>query len=91
MSRLTKAILTSRSSTDFLLRAVKASLAEARAEHPQPYIDAHHMLGVMEEEIHELRLEVFKKKINVERLQAELLQVAAVAVRGIEDVTLAKP
>lgn len=91
MSRLTKAVLTSRSSTDFLLRAVKAALAEAREQHPRPYVDAHHMLGVMEEEIHELRLEVFKKKINAERLQAELLQVAAVAVRGIEDVTLVKP
>jgi hypothetical protein len=90
MSRLTAAIPAKGSTTDFMMLLVKASLEEAREEHPMPYVDAHHMLGVLGEEVHELRLEIFKKRMNPERVQSKLLQIAAVAVRGIEDVTLPK-
>ena len=96
MSKLTKRAMeegqgsTESHPTDFLLRCVKATVAIAREKHPQPYVDAHHFLGVLEEEIHELRAEVFKRRMNEERFQAECLQVAAVCVRAIEDVTFGK-
>lgn len=88
MSRLSALLLKSESPTEIVMRCVKAALDEARDAHPTPYVDAHHMLGVMEEEIHELKMEVYRKRIRPERVQSELLQIAAVAVRGIEDMTL---
>jgi len=89
MSRLTR-LAPKGKRTDFMLQCIKAALAEARAAHPTPFVDAHHMLGVLEEEIHELRQKIFKRKINVEHLQSELLQCCAVCLRGLEDVTLQK-
>lgn len=88
MSRLTALMLRNGSNTDFLLRVVKEALCQAREEHPQPYVDGHHLLGVLREEVHGLELEIFKKHLDPEALQGELLQIAAVAIRGIEDLTL---
>lgn len=72
---------------DFLADCVLAALAEARAKHPQPFVDAHHALGILLEEFHELQIEVFKRRPRAAALQEELLQIAAVCLRTIEDVT----
>lgn len=72
---------------DFLAECVLAAVAEARAAHPQPYVDAHHALGILLEEFHELQIEVFKRRPRPAALQEELLQIAAVCLRTIEDVT----
>ncbi|KAF0176469.1 MAG: hypothetical protein FD161_3008 [Limisphaerales bacterium] len=72
---------------DFLAECVLAAVAEARARHPQPYVDMHHAMGVLDEEVHELRMETYKRSPRAAALQEELLQIAAVCLRAIEDVT----
>jgi hypothetical protein len=87
MSRLTK-IAPRVGQTDFLLKCAGAALAEARVQHPQAFVDYNHMMGVLDEEIYEVRTEVYRKRLRVEQLQTELLQVIAVCLRGLEDLTL---
>jgi len=76
--------------TWFILRAVKARLEEARAKHPQPMVDGHHALGIIREEFHEMEVEVFKRRLHKTKFNDELLDLAAMAVRAIEDVGLTK-
>jgi hypothetical protein len=90
MSRLSK-IVPQAGRTDFLLACAKAALAEARAKHPQPLVDFNHLMGVLDEEIFEVRMEVHRKRIRTEAMQSELLQVIAVCLRGLEDLTLNQP
>jgi hypothetical protein len=90
MSRLSK-IAPQVGTTDFLLTAAKAALAEARAKHPQPLADYNHLVGVLDEEFTEVKVEAYRKRVRVEAIQSELLQVIAVCLRGLEDLTLAKP
>lgn len=90
MSRLTK-IAPKKGQTDFLLQCSKAALAEAREKHPQPFVDYNHLMGVLDEEITEVKDEAYRKRVRVEAIQAELLQVIAVCLRGLEDLTLKKP
>ncbi len=71
----------------FLGECVLAAVAEARARHPQPFTDMHHALGILREEYHELEMEIFKRRPREAALQEELLQIAAVCLRAIEDVT----
>ena len=75
--------------TWFILRNVQVRLAEARAAHPQPMVDGHHALGIIREEFHELEIEVFKRRLNREQFNDELLDLAAMCLRAIEDVGLA--
>jgi len=87
MSRLTKRA-PKKNSTEFLLKCIAAALAEAREKHPRPLADYNHLMGVLDEEITEVRAEAYRKRVRVEAIQAELLQVAAVCLRGLEDLTL---
>ncbi len=87
MSRLTK-LAPKFGTTAFLLRAAEAALAEARAKHPQTFVDYHHMMGVLDEEIFEVRMEVHRQRPRTEHMQSELLQVIAVCLRALEDLTL---
>ena len=89
MSRLSK-IAPSKNQTDFLLNCAKAALAEAREKHPQPFVDYNHLMGVLDEEVAEVRVEAYRKRVRVEAMQAELLQTIAVCLRGLEDLTLAQ-
>ena len=57
-------------------------------KHPQPLVDFNHLMGVLDEEIFEVRMEVHRKRVRTEAIQSELLQVIAVALRGLEDLTL---
>jgi hypothetical protein len=87
MSRLTK-IAPKVGTTDFLLVAAKAALAEAREKHPQPFVDYNHLMGVLDEEFTEVKTEAYRKRVRTEAIQSELLQVIAVCLRGLEDLTL---
>jgi len=89
MSRLTK-IAPKKNRTDFLLECAKAALAEARAKHPAPLADYSHLMGVLDEEVFEVRMEAHRKRVRVEAMQSELLQVIAVCLRGLDDLTLMK-
>lgn len=87
MSRLERQFIKSGRDPLFLCQCAAAALAEARARHPQPFVCANHALGVFEEEYHELRVEIFKRQPDPQRLQEEALQCIAVLLRLIEDVT----
>lgn len=87
MSRLSK-LARKTDSTDFFLKCARAALAEAREKHPQALVDFNHLMGVLDEEIFEVRMEVHRKRVRTEALQAELLQVIAVCLRGLEDLTV---
>jgi len=87
MSRLSK-LAPKAGTTDFFLLCAKAALAEARDKHPSPLADYNHLMGVLDEEIAEVRAECYRKRVRTEAVQAELLQVIAVCLRGLEDLTL---
>ena len=87
MSRLSK-LAPKVGRTDFLLDCAKAALAEARAKHPHPLVDFNHLMGVLDEEIFEVRIEAYRKRVRTEAIQSELLQTIAVCLRGLEDLTL---
>ena len=74
-----------------LVTCLLHDLRVARAKHPQPYVDAHHALGVLLEEVRKIETEVFKRRVNTEHLQRELLDTAVVCLRAIEDLTLPAP
>jgi hypothetical protein len=68
---------------------VAAELASARKGHA-PINSLHEGLGVLQEEVFEFTLEVYKRrsKRNLKNTLAELVQVAAMAQRCAEDVLL---
>lgn len=70
------------------IEEVKAELDRAKAKYP-PYHSAHEGYAVILEELEELKLEVFKGGTtprSVARMRAEAVQVAATALRFIEDL-----
>ncbi len=73
--------------TTKVIADVEAELARARVKFPRPEASAHEGYAVLEEEVDELWDEV---KANhperVARMRAEAIQVAAMAIRFIEDV-----
>lgn len=72
-----------------LLHAVSWEMQRAIDKHP-PYHSAHELLGVLLEEVDEFQREVFTQgnERGSEQMCIELLHVAAVALRGIEDLRL---
>ena len=72
--------------TQATLRAVDDELQSARAHFP-PFHSAHEGFAVLLEECDELRAEVWKspRKRDVAAMRREAIQVAAMAVRFIED------
>lgn len=70
-----------------VLDAIAEEVERSRIQHPENS-SAHHGLGVLDEEVHELRMEVYKRAANRDREQMirEAVQVAACAVRFIEEV-----
>jgi hypothetical protein len=68
---------------------VAAELESARDGH-DPINSLHEGLSVLQEEVHEFMLEVYKRrsKRNLKKTLAELVQVAAMAQRTAEDVLL---
>jgi hypothetical protein len=70
-----------------VLTAVAAELARARAKH-EPIRVAHEALGVVREEYIEFEGEVFAQRLDRVALRKELLQLAAAAIRAVEDLEL---
>ena len=69
-------------------KLVTEELASARKKHKGKQPSLHHGLSVLEEEVHEFRLEVYKRssKRKQKKMLAELVQVAAMAQRTAEDL-----
>jgi hypothetical protein len=70
------------------LSAVLSELADAQATHG-PFHSAHEGYAVLLEEVDELKDEVWKspKKRNLAAMRREAIQVAAMALRFLEDCT----
>lgn len=73
--------------TDGVLVAVAAELVAARATHA-PIHSGHEAVGVLDEEFDEVKKEVYRKQLHRARLRKELIQLAAMAVRAVEDLEL---
>lgn len=70
------------------MKALKEVIAEfwrASKKHP-PYPSAHHGLGVIDEEFHELKLEIYKQKMDRKSARMEACQLAVTAIRFMLDV-----
>ena len=65
-------------------------LSEARAKHPGRFNSAHEAYAVILEELDEFKAEVWKRggRRNRGNMRRELIQVAAMAIRAIEDLDL---
>jgi hypothetical protein len=70
-----------------VLAAVQAELARARAKY-EPIRVPHEALGVVREEYIEFEGEVFARQLDRAALRKELLQLAASAIRAVEDLGL---
>lgn len=66
---------------------VQREIVMARAKHPRPHQSAHEGISILREEFAEAEQEVFHGK-DRSKLRAELIQVAAMAQRMIEDLRL---
>ncbi len=70
-----------------LLDQVDDELCQAERKHG-PIHSLHEGLAVIDEELHEFRMEVYKDQPNYEHARRELIQVAAMALRTIKDCCL---
>lgn len=72
-----------------VIAAVSAELARAR-EHHKPLNSAHEAYAVILEELDEFKIEVWKKsrERDLTAMRSELIQLAAMAVRAVEDLDL---
>lgn len=75
--------------SDDVLAAVASELTKARDQHA-PLNSAHEAYAVILEELDEFKAEVWKSRRNRSRaaMRAELIQIAAMAIRTIEDLSL---
>ena len=61
-------------------------LIRARAKFPEPFHSTHEGIAVIWEEFEELKAEVFKQDCKLSDMYDEAIQLAAMAVRFIEDL-----
>lgn len=84
-----KPVLFSRSARDeriaLVMRAVESEYRRARSIHG-PHVSAHDGLGKIHEELLELQAEVFSRLQPQDRMRAEAIQVAAMAVAFLLEV-----
>jgi hypothetical protein len=69
------------------LHQVRQELRRARERHA-PLHSAHEAYAVILEELDEVKAEVWKRELDRAQLRRELLQLAAMAIRAIEDLEL---
>lgn len=67
---------------------VVEELVKARSKHPTGIRSGHEGYAVILEEMDEVKAEVWKRKYDPAALRKELVQVAAMAIRMIEDLKL---
>lgn len=65
---------------------VLAELARARDAHPRGFNSAHEGFAVLLEEVDELRAEVWCRVKRPDAIRIEAIQVAAMAIRFVQDV-----
>jgi len=68
-----------------LLADLTTEIEKACRKHPA-YPSIHHGVAVIEEELTELKTEVFKQKYDHEKARKEALQIACTAIRYIHDL-----
>jgi hypothetical protein len=68
------------------LLLIADELTNARAEYPRPFASPHEGYAVLLEEVDELKREVWTDG-SKDRMRAEAIQVAAMALRFVEDLT----
>lgn len=67
---------------------INLEIDRARRKHPKPYQSAHEAYGILAEEFAEFFDEVRRKEHNKAAMREELVQIATVAIRAIEDLGL---
>lgn len=70
------------------LDMVETELAKAREKHPTPFHNGHEAYAVILEELDEFWDEVKAQKHSKEKFLKELIQVAAMCYRAVEDLKL---
>ena len=68
-----------------LLNKVNEQIRQCREKYGD-YTSRHEFIGVLIEEIEELKQEVFKKEPDFDRLAAEIVDCLTVLVKGHEDI-----
>lgn len=68
-----------------VITEVELEVRRARDLHP-PFPSLHHGVAVIREEYLEMEDEAFKKHVDMNALRKELIQLAAVCARMVEDV-----
>jgi hypothetical protein len=69
------------------LGLVQQEVARACLLHPEAFQSPHEALAIIEEEFLEFRAEVFKKRCDGEAMRIEAMQLAAMCVRFLVDLT----
>jgi hypothetical protein len=69
-----------------LIAEIGAELERARTLHPDRFHSPHEGLAVMQEEVYELQTEVYRRMQSRNQMRVEAIQVAAMAIRFIEDL-----
>ena len=72
-----------------LLNKVSEQIRQCREKYGN-YASRHEFIGVLIEEIEELKQEVFKKEPNFDRLAAEMVDCLTVLIKGYEDIVESK-
>ena len=72
-----------------LLNKVSEQIRQCREKYGD-YSSRHEFIGVLIEEIEELKQEVFKKEPDFDRLSAEIVDCLTVLVKGHEDIVESK-
>ena len=72
-----------------LLNKVNEQIRQCREKYGN-YSSRHEFIGVLIEEIEELKQEVFKKEPDFDRLSAEIVDCLTVLVKGYEDIVESK-
>ena len=72
-----------------LLNKVSEQINQCREKYGN-YASRHEFMGVLIEEIEELKQEVFKKEPDFDRLGAEIVDCLTVLVKGHEDIVESK-
>ena len=72
-----------------LLNKVSEQIRQCREKYGN-YAGRHEFIGVLIEEIEELKQEVFKKEPDFDRLGAEMVDCLTVLIKGYDDIVESK-
>ena len=72
---------------DYVQAAIRAEVDRARKKHPKSFNSFHEGYAVILEEMDELWDEVKRKDVDLNKMRTKALQVAAMAVRFLVELT----